>query len=352
VVLDRLARHRDRLSRVILDIGVELLGHAEQLRQRHELLDQGDDVVVGQSAGVEVDVETEPRVELVTADAREVIALGVEEQLVQQRPCRVDRRRLARALLLEQLDQRALLGPRRLGVGLHRVADVERVAEQGDDLFVRGIAHRAQQHRDRELALAVDADVDAPLLVDLQLQPGPACGHQVGDEDLLLTVLGLHHVRARGANQLRHDDALGAIDDERAALGHPREVAHEHGLFPDFARLPVDERDGYGQRSRVGQVLLTALLKAGDGLVEDELSELHGEVAGVVLDRRDVIDRLAQATANGVGQPGERLALNINQVGDFKDLVQTRETTARPGGVSGCQDGDSSGGREGELAPT
>src|SRR6185312_4919774 len=40
-------------------------------------------------------------------------------------------------------------------------------------------------------------------------------------------------------------------------------------------------------------------------------------------------------------------ALNINEVGDFKDLVQTRKTTARPRGMSSSQDGGSSGGREG-----
>ena len=82
VVLDRLARHRQRLGRVVLDLVVGLLGHAEQLRQRDELLDQRDDVVVGQRARVEVDVQTEPRVQLVTADARQVVALGIEEQLV------------------------------------------------------------------------------------------------------------------------------------------------------------------------------------------------------------------------------------------------------------------------------
>ncbi|HTP21763.1 MAG TPA: hypothetical protein VMJ65_19305, partial [Solirubrobacteraceae bacterium] len=36
------------------------------------------------------------------------------------------------------------------------------------------------------------------------------------------------------------------------------------------------------------------------------------------------------------------LSLDINEIGNFKDLVQTREAPARPGGVSGCQDGDSS----------
>ena len=104
--------------------------------RRDELLDQGDDVVVGQDARVEVDVEVEARVELVAADPGQVVALGVEEELVEQGLGGVDRRRLARALLLEQLDQRALLGPGGLGVGVDRVADVDRVVEQLEDLLV------------------------------------------------------------------------------------------------------------------------------------------------------------------------------------------------------------------------
>ena len=344
VILDRLARQRRGLGRVVgLDVVRELLGHPQQPRQRHQLADQRDDVVVGQDAGVEIDVEPEPRVELVAANPRQVVALGIEEQLVEQRAGGVDRRRLAGALLLEQLDQRALLGARHLRVGVDRVADVEARVEQVEDLLVRGVAHRPQQDRDRELALAVDTDVDATLLVDLELEPRAARRHQVGDEDLLLAVLGLHHVGARRTNQLRDDHALGAVDDERAALGHPREVAHEHRLLPDLPGLAVDERDRDGQRAGVRQVLLTALFEARHGLVEREIAELDGEVAGVVLDRRDVVDRLAQAAATGVGQPGEGLALDIDQVGDFKDLVQAREAAARPGGMSGCQDGDSSG---------
>ena len=185
---------------------------------------------------------------------------------------RVDRRRLARALLLEQLDQRALLGLRDLGVGLERVADVERVVEQLEDLLVgagpalghvppsRSTSPIARSStRDRQLALAVDADEDLALLVDLELEPGAAGRHQVGDEDLLLAVLRLHHVGARGADELRDDHALGAVDDERAPVGHPREVAHEDGLLADLTGLAVLERDLDGQRARVGEVLLAAL---------------------------------------------------------------------------------------------
>ncbi len=346
VVGDRLAREADGLGRVVSDLDLGLLRHAEQSRQRHELLDERDDVVVRQRARFEIDVEMQAAVELVAPDAGQVIPLGVEEQLVQERSRGVDRRRLARALLLEQLDQRALLGPRDLGVRLDRVADVVGVPEQSEDLLVGGVPHRPQQHRDRQLALAVDADVDLALLVDLELEPGAAGRHQVRDEDLLLTVLRLHQVGARRAHELRDDDALGAVDDEGAALGHPREVAHEDRLLADLAGLAVDEGDRDGQRTRVREVLLAALVQGRDRLVEGELAELDGEVAGVVLDRRDVVDRLAQATVLRVGEPGEGLLLDVDQVGDIKGLGKAREATARPGGVNRCQDGDSSSGGE------
>ena len=54
---DRLARHARGLGRVVLDLDLRVLGHAEALGQRDELADQRDDVVVGQRAGVEVDLE-------------------------------------------------------------------------------------------------------------------------------------------------------------------------------------------------------------------------------------------------------------------------------------------------------
>ena len=345
----RFARHARGLGRVVLDLDLRVLGHAEPLGQRDQLLDQGDDVVVRQRARVEVDVEPEARVQLVAPDARQVVALGVEEQLVEQRAGVLHRRRLAGALLLEQLDQRALLRAGLLGVGLERVADVVRVVEQRQDLLVGGVAHRAQQHRDRQLALAVDADVDLALLVDLELEPGAAGRHQVGDEDLLLAVLGLHQVGARGAHELGHDDALGPVDDEGAALGHPGEVAHEDRLLADLARFAVDEGDRDGQRARVGEVLLAALVDRRDDLVEDELAELHGEVAGVVLDRRDVIDRLAQPTLGGLGEPLEGAALDVNQVRDVERLVQTREAPARPRDVGSSQDATPEGSRGGQT---
>ena len=263
---------------------------------------------VRERCGCRGPLEPEARVELVAAHAREVVALGVEEELVEQRARGVDRGRLARALLLEQLDEGALLGARGLGVRVDRVADVERVVEEVEDLLVRRVAHGAEEHRDRQLPLAVDADEDLALLVDLELEPRAAGRHEVGREDLLLTVLGLHHVGARGAHELRDHHALGAVDDERAEVRHPREVAHEDRLLADLAGLPVLERHLDGERPRVGQVLLATLRDGGDGLVEEDVLEDDGEVAGVVLDGRDVVDRLTESTALRVHKGRRRTA--------------------------------------------
>ena len=136
VVVDRLAGVGDRLRGVVLDrvLLVDLLRDPEDLRDGDELLDQGDDVVVGQDPGVEVDVQVEARVQLVAADPGQVVALGIEEELLEQGTGRVDRRRLTGALLLEELDQGPFLVLRRVGVRRDRVADVDRVVEELEDL--------------------------------------------------------------------------------------------------------------------------------------------------------------------------------------------------------------------------
>ena len=181
---------------------------------------------------------------------------------------------------------------------------------------------RAQQRRDRQLALAVDAGVDDALLVDLELEPRAARRHQVRGEDLLRRVLRLHQVGARRTHELRDDHALGAVDDERAPLGHHREVAHEDPLLADLARLRVDEADRHRQRRLVRQVLLTALLDRELRLPELVLAELDGERAGVVLDRRDVVDRLPQALRQ---EPPEGGLLDVDQVGEVENVLQARE---------------------------
>src|SRR3990172_4922362 len=56
------------------------------------------------------------------------------------------------------------------------------------------------------------------------------------------------------------------------------------------------------------------------------LSELHGEGSRVVLDRRDVVDRLAQAVLH---EPLEGRLLDIDEVGEVEDVLKARKALAR-----------------------
>ncbi len=400
---DLVAGHGGRVGGEVLG----LLRQADADRQAHQAADQLHQVVghvreaageagAGERAHAGAHLQAEARVELVAADLREVVALGVEEQRAHQRARVVHRRRLSRALLLEDLDEgvlhdvaragvqlllelldlgldvgarlggrvvhalgqlvdlahdrrdlvqalavarlrlalRGVLVQRRLDERVHPVG-VRRVAEEVGDVVAR-VAEGEQQRRDRQLALAVDADVHEALLVDLQLHPRPARRHQVRDEDLLLAVLGLHHVGARRAHELGHDDPLGAVDDVGAPVGHEGQVAHEDLLLPDLTGLPVDEGDLHRQGGRVGEVLLAAVLDrlvrldvverhAGLPAAQRVAAELHGKGPGEVLDRGDVVDGLAQAL---VEEPLERGALDVDEVWDLENLLEARERTA------------------------
>ena len=125
-------------------------------------------------------------------------------------------------------------------------------------------------------------------------------------------------VDARRADQLTDHDALGAVDDERALLGHEREVAHVHALALDLARLLDEQLDPDVERLREGQVPRAALELAVLGRFELVILEaqLHYP-AGEVLDGADLIEQLAQPVLN---EPVERLQLQLDQVRDGQDF--------------------------------
>ena len=194
-------------------------------------------------------------------------------------------------------------------------------AEQRGDLVVLLVADRAEQGRRRDLALAVDLDPQLVLVVGLELEPGAAVRDDLGAEQhpARRRVLDLAVVDAGRADELADHDALGAVDDERALVGHPRVVAHVDALALDLAGLLDQELDVDVQRLAERQVLGAALLLGVLGraeLVVQEL-ELH-DLAGEVLDRADLVEQLAQPL---VDEPGERIELEFDQVGDLELLV-------------------------------
>src|ERR1039458_4275273 len=107
---------------------------------------------------------------------------------------------------------------------------------------------------------------------------------------------------ARRAVQLADDDALGAVDDERAVVGHERNLTKEHFLFLDvpdalllgFGILGIHgQPDGDLEGSRIGHAALLALRH-----VVLEL-QTH-RVAALVAERHHVLVESAAVVAEDV----------------------------------------------------
>ena len=288
-------------------------------------------------------VETQLLVDLVAADLGQVVALAVEVEVVEQRLRGLAGGRLARAQLAVDVEERLVL---RGGVVLLE-REVDRLVrtELFTDLRVVP-AERLEQHGDVLLALAVDADRDDVLLVDLELEPGTARRDDLGGEDVLVRGLvdRALEVDAGRADELRHDDPLGAVDDEGALVGHQREVAHEDRLRLDLTGLVVHELGRDEQRRRVGEVAVLALFDRVLRGLEPVVAEAQRHGALEVLDRADLLEDLLEAGLVGDGlagggslvdpspphlvaqQPVEALDLEVEQIGDCEGLGDLGET--------------------------
>ena len=119
--------------------------------------------------------------------------------------------------------------------------------------------HRPQQRHDRELAALVDADREAFLAVDVQLDPASAFGDDAAAlQAALAGALDFaDEIDAGAAVELADDDALGPVDDELAAAEHDRDVAEVDFLLD---RLLLGQAEPDLEGPAVGQAQLAALV--------------------------------------------------------------------------------------------
>ena len=330
----------------LLPLAGSLDGRAT-LVQGNQVSDRGNDVVHGQHRGVERKLNTELAVELVTAHLGEVVTLGVEVEVVQQQTRRLCGYLLARTELAVDVLESFFLGDD--GVLVQGLLDGGEADELGADLF-RGHSERLQEDGDGLLALAVDANANLVALVDLELEPCTTARNDANSVNFLVARLvdGALEVHTGASHQLGHHDALGAIDDEGALLGHQREVAHEHRLGLDFTGLVVHELGFDIERSGVGLTALLALFERILLFLQRGVRErqLHG--LGGVLDGGDLLEDLlksapggddGQALGLGLGdsllpgrrtdEPFEALGLQCQQIGDLDGVANfgEREST-------------------------
>ena len=104
---------------------------AAAVAQLDQVADRLEDVALREDLRLDRFVDLELVVELQAADARQVVALGVEEQVVEQRLRRVERRLITRAQAAIDLHDR-LVGALEL-VGEQRVAEVRTDVEVVDE---------------------------------------------------------------------------------------------------------------------------------------------------------------------------------------------------------------------------
>ena len=87
-----------------------------------------------------------------------------------------------------------------------------------------------EQNRDRHFAAAVNTEIQVVLWIKLKVQPRAAVRNYTGRKQQFARAVGFAFIvfekHARRAVQLRDDDALSAIDNERAILSHERHFAH------------------------------------------------------------------------------------------------------------------------------
>ena len=360
LVLDELADRADAAVAEVVDVvhveaDVDLLAVADTREglllgvQRDEVLDRRDDVVDREHRVTEVRVDPELAVDLVATHLRQVVALRVEVEVVEQRTRGLGGDLLARTELAVDVLERLLLGED--GVLLQRRGDRLVAGEVLEDLFARE-AECLEEDGDRLLALAVDANADLVALVDLELEPRTAARDDASGVDVL--VGGLLHlaleVDARAADELRDDDTLGAVDDEGAALSHEREVAHEDGLGLDLARHVVHELGVDIERRGEGLAALLALVDRVLRLFELGLGERQLHRLAEVLDRADLFEDLVEARGLGnrvvagrlrlgrAGLPGvvadkpvKALGLQREKVGDRQRVSDLGERQPRCG---------------------
>src|SRR5690606_16073221 len=212
--------------------------------------------------------------------------------------------------------------------------------------FLAVEAERVEQRGHRQLALAVDADVDDVLGVELEVEPRATVRDHAGGEEELARRVGLAAVvieqHTRRTVHLADDYAFGAVDDEGAVLGHERHVAHVDVLLLDIEHgaglgLGVDLEHDQAQRDlhrrRVGDAALAAFGRVVLRILELVVDEVELGGAGEVADREHRAKRLLEARdiagrLVGAQELLVRFALDLDQVRHLHDFVDVAEDLA------------------------
>ena len=285
--------------------GDQLAGHGIHHRQR-------------QRASRDAGAQSQLFVVFESSHAGDVVALGVEEEAVEQRTRAFHRGRLARAETAVNFHQRFAFG---LGGilfqgGEHPLVFPVKLADLGVGLH----AESADQRGHQKLAVFVDADVEEVVGVGLILQPGASVRDNGGGIDILVGLVGLGgEVDAGRTDQLGDDDAFRSVDDEGPRVRHDRQVAHVELLLLDLLGVSVAQTHLDLDGSGVGGIAFLAFLHRVFRLVVHRVvdeGKLDG--AGVIGDGGHVAENLPQTF---VQEPLIGILLHLDEIRHLEEFA-------------------------------
>jgi len=345
---------------------IDVIRGAPALAEIEQVLDDADDILPRQSGGIGRDRQVELFVEAVAADIAEIVALGIEEEALDELAGGIKVRGLAGTEVLVDGLQRLVLG---MGLVLQKgvtddlrskdlvAADQLQFIDTGvdqllqflrsqfvelvdddlaglavdnvldhaharqfldilrsdlglidevegrEDIAIRGDADGAQQGGDQELFAAVDIDDHHLVDIGCELHPGAAQGDDTrGVEPGPVGMGDFVEKDAGRAVELADDDALGAVDDKSAAIGHKGDEPQIDHLFLGIGQgvigvvLVLDGQTEFGLEGyRVGHPPLLTLLNAVLGRVDVVLDKVEDEIFPAVDDRKDALENRLQA---------------------------------------------------------
>ena len=179
---------------------------------------------------------------------------------------------------------------------LHLVREVENL----ENLLVGLIADRPQKRGDGELLFAVDVGVHHVVDVRGELDPRPLEGDDT--RRIEFRTVGMHALSeedTRRAVQLRHDDALRTVDDERTPFGHIGNRTEIDVLNDDteifVLRIGAIELQLGLQGHAVRQTALQALLDRVTGRIDVVVDKLENEIVSGIRNWEILLKHLVEA---------------------------------------------------------
>ncbi len=183
---------------------------------------------------------------------------------------------------------RPVLGTDLLGL------DLGDLVEQPEQRVGRrdGLVQAAQERGRRDLRALVDPHRQNVLLGHLELDPRAALGNDAGRVQRTIA-FGRHdrEVHARGAVELAHDHALGAVHDELAPAHHDRELPEVDLLLGHLRVVLARELHADPEREPVGEAQLPTLVGGVPGFLERVVQILKLHRAVVRLDGIDLAEQ-------------------------------------------------------------